>query len=29
MEASDGNVTLKYTILEFIEMVFESESGCK
>jgi len=29
VEASDGNVTLKYAILELMEMVSESESGYK
>jgi hypothetical protein len=29
VEAGDGNVTLEYKILELMEMVFESENGCK
>jgi hypothetical protein len=29
VEASGGNVTLKYKILELMEMVSENENGCK
>jgi hypothetical protein len=29
VEVSEGNVTLKYKILELTEMVSESENGCK